>query len=151
MVGSGSGSRSGWVDVRCVAISGYCIVVGPLVRVIEVSKWVQRTIQVVVVVAIDTSVGRIRVIRGIVVGGVSLRVQGTGVVYRRLVSTYPISYTHTNADASKPTVAKAASNDAGGCGAIGGLAGIGEEATLSVSGIIDVLVAGLWVCFHYDD
>lgn len=66
--------------MRRVAISGYCIVVGPLVGVIEVSKWVQRAIQVVVVVAIDPSVGRIRVIRGVVVGGVSLRVQGTGVV-----------------------------------------------------------------------
>jgi hypothetical protein len=34
-----------------IAVVGCGVVVRPLVRVIEVSKWVQRTIQAVVVVA----------------------------------------------------------------------------------------------------
>jgi hypothetical protein len=141
--------------VRCVAVARYRIVVCPLVRVIEVSKWVQRAIQVVVVVAIATAVRRVRIAGGIVilrvvVGGVGLRIQGTGVVYRRLVGAHPAANTHTNANASKSAVAITAAYDAGGCGAIRDLAGIGEEAALTVAGVVNVLVAGLWVRLHCD-
>jgi hypothetical protein len=142
--------------VRCVAVARYRVVVCPLIRVIEVSEWVQRTVQAVVVVAIATAVGRVGIVGGIVVlgiviGGVGLRVQGTGVIYRRLVGAHSISYTHTNADTSEPAVAINATYDTGGCGAIRGLAGIGEETALAVAGIVDVLVAGLRVCLHYND
>lgn len=138
--------------MRRVAIARYSVVVGPLVGVIEVSKWVQRAVQVVVVVAIATAIGRVRTIGGIVVlgkvvGGVGLRVQGTG-VYRRLVGGHPVSDTHTDANASEPTVAIAAAYDASGRGAIRGLAGIGEETALAVTRVVDVLVAGLWVRLH---
>ena len=136
--------------MRRVAIARYSVVVGPLVGVIEVSKWVQRAVQVVVVVAIATAIGRVTIIGGIVilgkvVGGVGLRVQGTGVVYRRLVGGHPVSDTHSD------TVAIAAAYDAVGRGAIRGLAGIGEETALAITRVVDVLVAGLWVCLHRND
>lgn len=142
--------------MRRVAVARYSVVVGPLVGVIEVSKWVQRAIQVVVVVAIATAIGRVRIIGGIVVlgkvvGGVGLRVQRRGVVYRRLVGGHPVSDTHTDANASEPTVTIAAAYDASGRGAIRGLAGIGEETALAVTRVVDVLVAGLWVCLHCND
>jgi hypothetical protein len=81
-----------------------------------------------------------------------LRVVGTGLVYRRLVGARRVSNAHADADACvTSSVAVAASHDAGGCGAVCGLAGIGENAALAVAGVVDVLVAGLWVCFHGDD
>jgi hypothetical protein len=156
LVGRGSCTWSRWIDMCRIAVARYRVVVSPLVGVIEVSKWIQRAIQVVVVVAIATAIGGVRIVGGIVglgevIGGVGLGVQGTGVVYRRLVGGHSVSDTHTDTNASKPTVAIAASYDAGGRGAIRSLAGIGEETTLAVTRVVDVLVAGLWECLHCND
>lgn len=48
---SRSWSRRVNVSLCCVAITGHRVIVRPLVRVTEVSKWVQRAIQAVIVVA----------------------------------------------------------------------------------------------------
>lgn len=138
MVGRCSRSLTGWVDMRCIAIAGNRVIVSPLVGVIEVSKRIQRAIQVVVVVAIATAIGGIRVTGRIVVGGVSLGAERTGVVYRRFVGTRRIPYTYTNAN----TVSIASLN-ATVCSAIGRLAGVGEDTALAISGIVDVLVTRL--------
>jgi len=162
------GRGTGRVDMRRVAVVGHSVVVSPLVREIEVSKRVHRAIQVVVVVAIATAAIRKRmgiVVGGVVVGsssdggGVWLGVVRTGVVYRRLIGTRRMSNsnTHTDADADADTDTCVAgsiaisADDACGCSTVRGLAGVAEEAALAIAGVVDVLVAGLWVCLHCDD
>lgn len=164
MVCSGCCSTAGWVDMRRVAIVRHRIVVGPLVRSIEVSKRIHRAIQVVIVVAIAATVAAAIGIRvGIVVGGIVAGSSGDGVwlgvirtsiVYRRLIGTRRVSNTtntHTDADACIADSVAISAYDACGCSAIGRLAGIAEKTALAVAGIADVLVAGLWVCLHCDD
>ena len=165
MVCSGCCSTAGWIDMRRVAIVRHRVVVSPLVRGIEVSKRVHRAIQVVIVVAIAAAVAtaigiRVRIVVGGVVGssgdGVWLGVVRTSIVYRRLIGTRRVSNTtntHTDADADACIADSIAISayDACGCSAVGRLAGIAEKTALTVAGVVDVLVAGLWICLHYDD
>lgn len=137
-------SRSRRVNVSCVTVARHRVVVGALVREVEVSKWVQRAIQVVVVVAITTAVeGVVRV--AWVDGG--LRDEGTGVVYHGLVGIRCVPDSDT---CIANAVAIAGSNDARGCGTVGGLARIAEDTALAVARSVDVLVTGFRVRLHYD-
>ena len=124
-----------------VAIAGHCVVVGPLIGEIEVSKRIQQAIQVVVVIAIATAVVRINII-----GGVGVLEEGTGVVYHRLTSAHRIVGGSDTRIAHAQAIA--GSDDASGWCSVWGLASVGENASLTIAGVVDVLMARLWVLFH---
>jgi hypothetical protein len=145
------------VSLSSVAIAWDRVVVGPLIRVIEVSKRVQRTIQIVIVVAAVRRrvggdgvviVGCAEVIGAGVVGGIV----GTLCIYPRIVAACCDAHTHAHAHACadcNPTVTVAAIGDyAGGECAVLLLAGVGEEAALTVAGRVYILMARLRVGLH---
>jgi len=78
---------------------------------------------------------------------------GTGGIYPRIVAARCDANAHadTHANASVAVAHAAVGDDAGHRCAVGGLAGIREEAALAVAGVIDVVVARLWVGLHCDD
>jgi hypothetical protein len=151
-------TRSGRVNVslRRVAIARHRVVVRPLVRRIEVSKRVQRTIHVVIVIA-AVSRGVRGVIAGIaivvigtttaVVGRILGLVVGTGCLYPGIVATCCDANAHAHAHAHAHT---AIGDDTGRRRAVWCLAGIGEDAALAIARGVDVLMARLRVGLHYD-
>jgi hypothetical protein len=158
--GCSSRARSGRVDVGLcrVAIARRRVVVGPLVRVIEVSKRVQRSIHVVVVVAaVRWAAGGVVTWGAVVIGTVAvvgmLGLVGTCCIYPRKVATCCDTNTHAHADSNTAVAVAdtAIGDDAGWVSAVWLLAGIAEEAALAIAGRVDVSVARLWVCFHCGD
>lgn len=129
------------INMRRVAIAGHCVVVGPLIWEIEVSKRVQRAIQVEVVIAIATAVIRIDV-----VGSVGVVEERTGVVYHRLTGAHGVVGGSNACIADAQAIA--ASDDACRWRSVWGLASIGEDTSLTIAGSVDVLVARLWIRLH---
>jgi hypothetical protein len=145
----GAGAWRVHVGLRGVAVGRGGGVVGALVGGVEVSKRVQRTVQGEVV--------EVAVYGGVVVIGIARAVAVVGVLGD--VRTDPgvvAACLHANADAHSDTgVAHAVAhtnaairNDASGRCAVRCLAGVAEEAALTVPGGVDVLVAGLGPGLH---
>lgn len=119
--------RTGRVDVGLmVAIARHGSVVTPLIRRVEVSKWVQRTVEAVVVVSAI-------VVHGIVMIG-SGRVVAGAVIYPGVIGTSCISAHYSSG------AIVGIGDDAGWVGAVGLLAGVGEDAALAVARSVDVVV-----------
>lgn len=122
------------IDVRCVAVGGHSVVVGPLVGEVEVSKGVYAAVEVGVVVSVA------RVVVGVEVGGT---VEGASVVYHRLTGRccYCCCWVANSVGIGTADYAR-------GCCAVGSLTRIAEDAALPVAGGVDVLVARLRICLH---
>jgi hypothetical protein len=145
----GAGAWRVHVGLRGVAVGRGGGVVGALVGGVEVSKRVQRAVQGEVV--------EVAVRGGVVVVGIARAVAVVGMLGD--VRTDPgvvAACLHANADAHSDTgvahtvahTNAAIRNDASGRCAVGCLAGVAEEAALTVSGGVDVLVAGLGPGLH---
>ncbi len=132
---SGCRRRTRRVDVSLmIAIARHGIVVAPLIRRVEVSKRVQRTVEAIVVVAAIVVHGVVMIVNGRIVAG--------AVIYPGVISTSCIS-AHYSSDAIVGV-----GDDAGWVGAVGLLAGVGEDAALAVARGVDVVVTGFWKRLH---
>jgi hypothetical protein len=141
----------GSVCLGGIAVARCGVVVRPLVGVIEVSKWVQRTVGGVVVVAAVrrwvVAWGAVVVCDAVVVGVWGLVWTDPGIV-AVACDAYAHAYADSDSDASVAVANAAVGDDASGVCAIGLLASITEEAALAVAGRVDVLMAWLGIGLH---
>lgn len=162
-------TRSRRIDIglRRVAIARCVVVVSPLVRVIEVSKRVQRAIQAIVVVtavcrAISgvvrwavvvglAAVVRIRLGVGLRVGLSVGLVVGTGCIYPRIAArcdTNTNAHAYAHAYTNRAVAIAGVRDDASRVRAVCLLALIDKGAALAIAGLVDVGLARLWVGLH---